>query len=381
MGFILYVLVKERPVVAAPAPLEPKTETKAPIESRSKKIKQAPPMVPVAIDLFDQTSAISVSLICIVVGLLMFMSGATLGYVLLAILLVAALRYAEIFWRRRSSSSVTRGWQTSWLTRLREPMCVGAIVLVGSVASITYLAVFFPHYYLGWWGGIEDLFKYYSDVVWYEKSVASATHPYASPWWSWPLMLRPIAYWQNFPKAGDVQTVWGGGNPVLWWGALTAITITAVQAIERPSLNRSFLVIGYLSYWLIWAWIGRTLFLYHYMASVYFGYLALAFLLAECFKERAEPWEHLALLLTMTPVFFLGLPLTWGWLTFIAMIAAYVVLLLQTSYAGRYVASVFVAVALILFVYYFPIWVGMPIERSGYYARMWLQAGGLRSWI
>ena len=57
-------------------------------------------------------------------------------------------------------------------------------------------------------GGIEDLFKYYSDVVWYEKSVASATHPYASPWWSWPLMLRPIAYWQNFPKAGDVQTVW-----------------------------------------------------------------------------------------------------------------------------------------------------------------------------
>jgi Gpi18-like mannosyltransferase len=381
MGFILYVLVKERPVVAPPAPIESKTEPKAPIESKPKKIKQPVALAPVGIDLFDQTSAISVSLICILVGFLMFMSGATLGYVLLSVLLVAALRYAEIFWRRRSSSSVTRGWQTSWLTSLREPMCVGAIVLVGSVASITYLAVFFPHYYLGWWGGIEDLFKYYSDVVWYEKSVASATHPYASPWWSWPLMLRPIAYWQNFPKAGDVQTVWGGGNPVLWWGALTAITITAVQAIERPSLNRSFLVIGYLSYWLIWAWIGRTLFLYHYMASVYFGYLALAFLLAECFNDRAEPWEHLALLLTMTPVFFLGLPLTWGWLTFIAMLVGYVLMLLQTSYAGRYVASVFVAVALILFVYYFPIWVGMPIERSGYYARMWLQAGGLRSWI
>ena len=183
--------------------------------------------------------------------------------------------------------------------------------------------MFLPHYWLGWWGGISDLFKYYSDVVWYEKSVSSATHPYSSRWWSWPLMLRPIAYWQNFPKTGDVQTVWGGGNPLLWWGALTAITITAVQAIERPTLTRSFLVIGYLSYLLIWAWIGRTLFLYHYMASVYFGYLALAILLAECFKERAEPWEHLALLLTMTPVFFLGLPPTWAWLTFIVVVGAY----------------------------------------------------------
>jgi len=44
-------------------------------------------------------------------------------------------------------------------------------------------------------------------VMWYEKSVSTATHPYASPWWSWPLMLRPVAYWQNFPDKGDVATM------------------------------------------------------------------------------------------------------------------------------------------------------------------------------
>ena len=194
-------------------------------------------------------------------------------------------------------------------------------------------------------------------------------------------MLRPIAYWQSFPKTGDVQTVWGGGNPLLWWGALTAITITAVQALERPNLTRWFLVTGYLSYLLIWAWIGRTLFLYHYMASVYFGYLALAILLADCFNERAEPWEHLALLLTMTPVIFLGLPPSWAWPAFFVVVGAYFYCLLSTPYAGRYVASVFAVVAVILFVYYFPIWVGIPISREGYYARMWLQSGGIRNWI
>ncbi len=376
MGFILYVLAKERP---EPAPAPPPVESKAPLDSKPTKIK-VPAPVSLGIDLFDQTSALFISVTCIVLGLLLFLSGATLAYSLLIVFAFLALRGAEI-WLRRRTSSATPSLPMPSLSSVLEPTSVGALVLVGSVAAFAYLAVFIPHYWLGWWGGIADLLHYYSDVIWYEKSVASATHPYASPWWSWPLMLRPIAYWQSFPKTGDVQTVWGGGNPVLWWGALTAITITAVNAIERPTLTRSFLVIGYLSYWLIWSWIGRTLFLYHYMASVYFGYLALAILLAECFKERAEPWEHLALLLTMTPVFFLGLPPTWGWLTFLVVVGAYCFFLLWTRYSGRYVASVFVVTALILFVYYFPIWVGMPISRSGYYARMWLQGSGLHNWI
>ncbi len=377
MGFILYVLAKDRPAAAPAAP--PVVDPKAPIDSKAGKIKAAAP-VSIEIDLFDWTGIVFTALICVVIGLMLFLFGESFAHIVLTVLAFLAIRFAEIFWRSRSSSA-PGAWRMPSMASVLEPMSVGAIALVGSVAAIAYLAVFFPHYWFGWWGGISDLFKYYSDIVWYEKSVASATHPYSSPWWSWPLMLRPIAYWQNFPKTGDVQTVWGGGNPLLWWGALTAITITAVQALERPSLTRSFLVIGYLSYLLIWAWIGRTLFLYHYMASVYFGYLALAILLGECFKERAEPWEHLALLLTMTPVFFLGMPPTWGWITFIVVIGAYGFFLLQTPYAGRYVGSVFVAVALILFVYFFPIWVGMPISRDGYYARMWLSSAGLRNWI
>ncbi len=286
------------------------------------------------IDLYDTTSTISIALICIVVGALLFFSGATAGYIVLTIVAVLALRIGEILWRRRTLIAVKATEMPLRFADLLEPRTVGAFVLIGAVASITYIAVWIPHYYLGWWGGISDLFHYYRDVVWYEKSVSSATHPYASPWWSWPLMLRPIAYWQNFPKTGSVQTVWGGGNPVLWWGALTAITITAVQAIERPNVTRAFLVAGYLSYLLIWAWIGRTLFLYHYMASVYFGYLALAILLSECFKDRAEPWEHLALLLTMTPVFFLGLPPAWAWLAFLAVVAAYVFLSAEHTVRG-----------------------------------------------
>ena len=172
----------------------------------------------------------------------------------------------------------------------------GALVMVGSLSAVFYLAVFLPHFFLGWWAGIADLFHYYSDVMWYEGSVKAATHPYSSQWWTWPLMLRPIAYWQNFPPQGKVATIWGGGNPLLWWSALTAITITAVRALERPNAARTFLVVGYLGYLVIWMPVGRTLFLYHYMPSVYLGYLALGAIVADAWRGEAELWECAALL-------------------------------------------------------------------------------------
>jgi predicted membrane-bound dolichyl-phosphate-mannose-protein mannosyltransferase len=257
----------------------------------------------------------------------------------------------------------------------------GAIAMLGSVSALIYIATFIPHYWLGWWGGIQDLFAYYGQVMWYERSVSSATHPYSAPWWSWPLLLRPIAYWQHFPATGRVQSIWGGGNPALWWGALTAVAITAIQMLELKSIARAFLVVGYLAYLLIWVPIGRTLFLYHYMPSVYLGFIALAAVLAECWNGQSQLFEHAALMLTLIPVYILGLGPALGLSATLAMIAGYVYLLGRRDYAGKWVCAVYVTTALALFIYFLPIWIGLPIERAGYYARMWLQGPGLRNWI
>jgi dolichyl-phosphate-mannose--protein O-mannosyl transferase/Gpi18-like mannosyltransferase len=316
--------------------------------------------------------------------------GVTLGLCLGSKLLIPAVTFLLcagfmmyfILSFERATPLVARTWRTG-----------GAMVMVGALGSAFYLATFLPHFFLGWWAGIGDLFHYYGDVMWYEHSVEAATHPYASPWWSWPLMLRPIAYWQNFPPRGKVTTIWGGGNPLLWWSALTALTITAVRALERPNPARSFVVFGYLGYLVIWMPVGRTLFLYHYMPSVYLGYLALAAIVADAWRGEAEMWECAALLATMVPACMLGLGLRAG-LFPAAVLALFALYLLAVEmgpgsipdldparWAPRTVAVVFVAAAAILFVYYFPIWTEISIERSGYYHRMWLQGPGLRNWI
>ena len=265
---------------------------------------------------------------------------------------------------------------------LLERRVGGAVALVSGVAAIVYLAVFLPHFLLGWWGGIADLFAYYGKVIWYEQSVASATHPYSAPWWSWPLMLRPIAYWQDFPPTGNiVSTIWGGGNPASWWGALTAIIIVGFQAVERRSLPRAFLAICYVAYLGMWIPIGRTLFLYHYMPAEYVGYIALAALLAECWEGKALLVEKAALLLTLVPAMILGLGTGVGIVIALAMVLTFLALLGGEGYDGKFVCAIFVGAVVVLFFYYMPIWLALPIQRSGYYARMWLQGPGLRSWI
>ena len=279
----------------------------------------------------------------------------------------------------------------------RGQRVAGAVLILGGISAFFYVACFLPHYYLGWWGGISDLFHYYKDVMWYEKSVSTATHPYASPWWSWPLMLRPVAYWQDFKELGPVATIWGAGNPILWWGVIPAMAITAVRAMERPDLSRVFLVIAYLANYVIWIPIGRILFLYHYMPSVFIGYLALAAILADFWHGDCEFWETLAMLFAMFPAFIVGLghiafALKPAWIPehlrpsmglpfVVLLVMAWLPLRRNPKLSGRYVCVAFLACALAAFIYYLPVWLGLPIAREGYYARMWLEGPGIRNWI
>jgi dolichyl-phosphate-mannose--protein O-mannosyl transferase len=324
--------------------------------------------------------------------------GITLGLCLGSKLYVPAETFLLVFGFLIYGLIRLQGLSVARIRIVTTPPIAGAAIMTGSIAAIFYLACFIPHYALGWWGGIADLFHYYGDVMWYEKSVSTATHPYASPWWTWPLMLRPVAYWQDFPPTGNVvSTIWGAGNPILWWGVIPAIAITAVRALERPTMVRVFLVVGYLGYYVIWIPITRILFLYHYMPSIYLGYLALAWVLADFWNGEAEVWETAAVMLTLIPAAVVGIghiaitlrlslipeglrqlagmPLVLG------LVIAYLATLGEMRRNGRFVCVMFLAVALATFFYFLPVWLGTPITRAGYYARMWLEGPGLRNWI
>ena len=120
-----------------------------------------------------------------------------------------------------------------------------------------------------------------------------ATHPYQSPWDTWPIMMRPVFFF----VAGSAK-IYNLGNPIIFWFGLPALGFALWQGLSgvRAKLDTKtgalslwgtlrpenaallFVVLTYLAFWLPWAIQPRIMFLYHYLPSSAFLTLALAYL-------------------------------------------------------------------------------------------------------
>jgi dolichyl-phosphate-mannose--protein O-mannosyl transferase len=262
----------------------------------------------------------------------------------------------------------------------------GVLALVGGLSGFVYLALFIPHYWFGWWRGIGDQATYYRGEVQHQRMFIGRSHPYASPWWSWPLMLRTILYWTKTEFFNDpnalVASIRALGNPVIWWGAVVSIALVALRAIRQRSLARSFLAFGYVTYLAMWIPIPRYQFVYYYMPALYLGILALASLLSECWQGSARFWEHASLLGAVCVAVILGIGASLGTGIIAVLVGTYLAIYRRKrADAGALVAGVFVASVVVVFVYFAPLWMGLPVTAAGFRQRMWLHSAGLANWI
>jgi hypothetical protein len=108
-----------------------------------------------------------------------------------------------------------------------------------------------------------------------------ATHAAASPWWAWPLDLKPVWFYQGSFAGATSGAIYGHGSLVTWWLAIPAMGFLALQAFRRRSLGLALVAIVFACLWLPWARIDRATFQYHWYTSLPFMLIALAYLVAE----------------------------------------------------------------------------------------------------
>ncbi len=131
-------------------------------------------------------------------------------------------------------------------------------------------------------------------------------HSFSSMAIEWPLIVKPMWYYSGtaYLEEGMVSSISCMGNPIVWWGGLLALFWVTAKLFAggrddrlRPSgrfrllpwsveqwsrlgaggqLDRRylFIVVGFLSQYLPWAFVTRSTFIYHYFASVPFIILA-----------------------------------------------------------------------------------------------------------
>ncbi|HEU0243239.1 MAG TPA: phospholipid carrier-dependent glycosyltransferase, partial [Candidatus Limnocylindrales bacterium] len=109
----------------------------------------------------------------------------------------------------------------------------------------------------------------------------TAAHAASSPWWAWPLNLKPVWFYQGSFAYNTAASIYDAGNMVVWWMGIPAMGFVAYQAFRRRSLALALILIGFLAQWISWARIDRAAFQYHYYTSLPFVVLALGYFIGE----------------------------------------------------------------------------------------------------
>ena len=270
------------------------------------------------------------------------------------------------------------------------PWIARPILVVGSVASLVYVLSFAPHFLWGWWHSPLDLFKYITiKVPEYQAAVKTMTHPYSSKWWTWPLMMRPVWYFWKDPGEipGTVSGIWGAGNPTIWWASVPALLLAAWVAVRERQPALAFVVAGWLIHIAPWVWIPRTLFLYHYLPSLLFALLALAWMLDRLWRGEGTAIERGlvggALLASVLPACLNAAP-AWSPLVFLGALVGYEGMVFSKradSRVGPVAVAIWCCAAIAVTAYLFPIWIGSPIAKAAWQARMWISGSGFMNWI
>ena len=165
-----------------------------------------------------------------------------------------------------------------------------AALLFGGFAVIP-LAIYLGSY-VRWFGGPTapygwNLWELTQQMYWYHSSL-TAPHCAGSPWWSWPLDLKPVYWYFGASTGGTNGYIYDAGNIVLFWAALPAAALTVALAIRMRSWSLAVLSIAMLAQYVAWIPISRVLFFYHFFTVLPFYLLCLAAVLAVLWERRRK---------------------------------------------------------------------------------------------
>ncbi|MBW4574160.1 MAG: phospholipid carrier-dependent glycosyltransferase [Aphanothece sp. CMT-3BRIN-NPC111] len=271
------------------------------------------------------------------------------------------MRWARLGFKSQESEDPTFSLQN--LTQLNF---LHILLNLGFIPILVYSLLWIPHLQMNPKPGFWDM---QNEILHYHERIGDGpkVHPYCSKWYTWPLMLRPIAYFYETARntsetapalpplpAGAVKVIYdvhAMGNPVLYLLSAAAILLLLLLLAKR-FLKRSgwkspptpstwialYLVLNYAANLLPWVKVTRCTFLYHYMGASVFAALALAWIV--------DHWLH--------------------------------------SVKPRLRAAGVTVIFLILlaFVFWMPVYLGLPLSADGYKIRMLrIYISGLPPWL
>jgi dolichyl-phosphate-mannose--protein O-mannosyl transferase len=179
---------------------------------------------------------------------------------------------------------------------------------------------------------LRSFWHYHAEILNFHANL-SESHPYAANPWSWLIQGRPTSFFYETPKncggSNCSQEILALGTPILWWLATIALFVTIGFWISKREWQAEILLVVIGASYLPWfTFQKRTMFSFYAIAFEPFILLTLVFVLSKILKNQ------------------------------------------------RKILIAIGAVVLVNFLYFLPIFLGIPITYNSWHDRMWLP-----SWI
>lgn len=165
---------------------------------------------------------------------------------------------------------------------------------------------------------VSSFFDYQKRMYDYHSKL-EADHPFTSKWYTWPIMKKPVWFYSARFKNDKVGTISCLGNPAIWWFSIGTTLFTLIYFLIEKDKVGLMLIIMICSTWLTYAFIGRVMFLYHYFITLPFVMLTIVYMI-----QKLSLWKK----------------------------------------NFKYIMPVLTVVFLIVFVYFYPIYSGMPVSQK-----------------
>ena len=145
------------------------------------------------------------------------------------------------------------------------------LIAFGVLPALIYLLAYLPYLALPGPGhDLTDVFRLQAHMLQYHQAL-QATHPFSSPWWSWPLDLRPMwMYTGAGLPDGTASSIVSFGNPAIFWLGIPSVAAAAFLAVRKRDAGIGLVLTALLCQYLPWVGINRLAFIYHFFSSVPF---------------------------------------------------------------------------------------------------------------
>ena len=281
------------------------------------------------------------------------------------------------------------------------------VVMFVVVPALIYTMSYIPYFNTPSGHGLKTIFENADSMYTYHsKTVVDSTHPYSSHWYEWPIMYRPLWYFSNTTADGLKQGISAFGNPAVWWLAIGAVAYMLALVIVIPLKKHKYYNMNKYAFLGIYALVFAVFCVAAYSAGsgneklerlfscvllyscVMVGILGLVLLFDDCIDQRSAaipaflligyfielvPWIPVART-TYIYHYFPCVPFT-------VLMIGYAIKTFYDNVKNKKavvaVSFVYAAVAIGLFILFYPVLAGKPIELE--YAQRWLK--WFSSWV